>query len=184
MRAIMVFHRSPELPSLSELAHSMNELLGLGCGLIKEDKLIPAGDYEDAGKEVHEARLYVELPDLEEDEGDPVVHYQAIPRLDRDEAIAEIIDEIVAQEPALREAIDANVRDILLTCEESFASYDAASALAYVVASETECGLLVISDEDEEGTVWFSDAESFWEAEFGDDEDDDGADFEGDDEEE
>ncbi|HMZ52591.1 MAG TPA: hypothetical protein PK988_10020, partial [Candidatus Sumerlaeota bacterium] len=94
----------------------------------------------------------------------------ATPRLDRDDSIQKIIDEILQQDETLKEELDRNKRDVMLTFDESPAGMEAGYALAYTIASETGSGILLPSANDEDGTLWFEDAEDFADEVFGDDE--------------
>ncbi len=161
MSAIMIFQKDTELLSISEISHSLAEFLGLGCAVVVEDRRVAVGEYEGSTGEFHDGRIYVELPELQEEEGEPTVDYHAAPRLDRDETWQRIADEIIEQEPALRPEIEENARDILLTFDDTVAAIEAATAIAYIVAGETNSGLLVRSSEEDEDSVWFPNAEAF-----------------------
>lgn len=173
MPAILIFQKEAQYLTLTEIAQSLNEMLGVTCSLSTEaGRMSPTlADKESA--QFRKGTIYVEIPDLEEDEGEPVVSYEAAPRGERDEAVQEMLEEILSQDNSLSETFSANSRDIVLSFDESPAGVEAGSALAYAIASETGSGLLVIGSEDGEGTVWFSDAEEFADLVFGDDEDED-----------
>ncbi|MDX9975762.1 MAG: hypothetical protein RBU21_22465 [FCB group bacterium] len=170
MPVIMVFQKNPELLSISEISHSLTELLGLTCGVMIDGKKVDIDDYDGATRELTQGTIYVDLPDLEEDEGQPVLDFAATPRLDRDDEMQGFIDEILEQEDSLRAELDENTRDIMITSSEDPAAIEAASAIAYVVASETESGILVRTSDEDDDTVWFADAEQFADFVFGEEE--------------
>ncbi|HMX61676.1 MAG TPA: hypothetical protein PKD58_01255 [Candidatus Sumerlaeota bacterium] len=173
MPYILLFQRGGELLSLSEISQGLSELLGLACSVEVGGKRIAAGEWNKASAEFHEGKIYVELPDLEVDEGTPLVSIEATPRLDRDDSIQKIIDEILQQDETLKEELDRNKRDVMLTFDESPAGMEAGYALAYTIASETGSGILLPSANDEDGTLWFEDAEDFADEVFNDDEEGD-----------
>lgn len=176
MPVLMIFQHGTDLLSISEINHALGELLGLSCRAYVNDKAVPVDEYKGAARELSQGQIYVDLPDLQEDEGLPVVQYEVIPRLDRNESMQGFIDEILEQDSTLKKEIDQNSRDIVITSDESAAAVEAASAIAYVVASETASGVLVRTTEEEEETVWFSDAEEFADFVFGEEEEVDGED--------
>lgn len=185
MPAILIFQKEPQYLTLTEIGQSLSEMLGVTCSLQNEAGRVAPTIADKETPEFRKGAIYVEIPDLEEDEGEPIVSYEAAPRGERDEAFQKMIEEILSQDNSLAESLSANSRDIVLTFDESPAGVEAGSALAYAIASETASGLLVIGSEDGEGTVWFSDAEEFADLVFGDDEDDeeyDDEEDEGDDE--
>lgn len=173
MALIMVFQQNPELMSFTEISHSLIELLGVTCEMMVEGKAMSLSEFKDAGKELTEGTIAVNLPDLEADEGEPVLSYRASPRLDREEDFQKFINEILAQDADLSEPLNSNSRDIFLTCDDTSAGLEALSAIAYVVASETGSGLMVVDSDAEEDTVWFSDAEEFADEVFGEEVDED-----------
>lgn len=171
MPAILIFQKSNEELTLADFSNGLEELLGLSCGLVVDGRRI---DPSSAGTEPFESgTIYVDLPELEEDEGKPEVLVDSAPRLDRDETFQALIDEIVEQDAELAPDMNQNSRDILLTFEETPAALEAGSALAYVIAAQTDSGILIRSSDDQEDSIWFADAEEFAEYVFGDDEDED-----------
>ena len=155
MPFIMIFQKTSELLSAAEISELMKEILGYGCEAVE-------GDAPVSGAELHRGRLYVHLEDLDPSEGKPEVQYEALPRLDRDDTLQKLIDEIVEQDPSLGEEMNRNTRDILITFPDTDAATDAGYAVAYIVAAETESGLLLPSFDEETETLWFSDAEEFY----------------------
>jgi len=171
MPAILLFPKEP-LPLRAEaLKESMSQALGLSCFPCKEggDRL---DEFEAAEDGVQSGKVFVELPELESDEGSPEVNFEMVPRLDRDESIQAMVDEILEQESGLRQEIEENGYDIILTFDDTPAGVEAASALAYVLASETGSGVLIPAFSEEDDTVWFQDAEDFADAVFGEDDED------------
>lgn len=155
MPLIMIFQKAPGLLSVGEISELMKEMLGYGCEPL-------AGNTDPPTGELHRGRLYVHLEDLGPDEGQPEVQYEAIPRLDRDPTLQQLIDEIVEQDPELDEVLNQNARDILITFPDTDAASDAGYAVAYVVAAEAESGILLPSFDEDSETLWFSDAEEFY----------------------
>ncbi len=155
MPFIMIFQKTPELLGAAEISELMKEMLGYGCEAVVDDATPQAG-------ELHRGRLYVHLEDLGPEEGKPVVQYEALPRLDRDPVLQQLIDEIVGQDPSLDEDMNHNSRDILITFPDTDAATDAGYAVSYIVAAEAESGLLLPSFDEESETLWFTDAEEFY----------------------
>lgn len=182
MPAILIFQKDPQYLTLTEIGRSLSEMLGVTCSLQSEAGRVAPTIADKETPEFRKGTIYVEIPDLEADEGEPIVSYDAAPRGERDEAFRQMIQEILSQDESLAESLTENSRDIILSFDESPAGVEAGSALAYAIASETASGLLVIGSEDGEGTVWFSDAEEFADLVFGDDDDEE--DYEDDEEEE
>ncbi|MCC6548193.1 hypothetical protein IT570_13585 [Candidatus Sumerlaeota bacterium] len=170
MPYILLFQRSGELLSLSEISQGLSELLGLTCAVEMSGKRIAPGDWNKSSSEFHEGRIYVELPDLAAEEGVPLVTIEATPRLDRDDSIQKIIDEILSQDGTLKAELDENTRDVMLTFDDTPAGLEAGYALAYTISSETGSGILLPGSADDDGTLWFEDAEDFADEVFGDDE--------------
>lgn len=188
MPAILIFQKSGNLLSLKDITKGLEDLLGLGCSLMVNGKRLPSDEWENAGDGFQDGQVFVDLPDLETDEGQPMVVFSAAARLDRDESIQLMVDEIVEQEITLDADLNKNARDILLTFEDTPAGMEAGYAIAYAVASETGSGILFPGFTDDDDTVWFEDAEDFADAVFGeedegDDEDYDEGDEDGEDEE-
>lgn len=105
--------------------------------------------------------LFVELPELEEDEGDPIAQLEVFPRLDREQDLQSMIDEIVAQDKALDKALNKNQSDILITFDDSPAAFETACMAAYVIAEAIEGGVLIPAFEEGEETLWFDNADDF-----------------------
>lgn len=185
MPAIMLFQKSGALLSLAEISQSLSELLGLNCSIMIDGDRISHDEYENASAELHSGTVYIELPDLEEDEGEPTVSFEALPRLDRDDSMQKLIDEIVDQEISLKSDLNDNSRDLVLSFDDTPAGMEAGYALAYTIASETGSGILFPGFTDDDDTVWFDNAEDFADAVFGEgDDDDDDEEDEEDDEDE
>ncbi len=166
MPFILVFASESEPIDLTKLSLDFKELLGVGCSL--------QVDGEEAGEDdvAHDADggisidVRVDLPELDSSEGQPIVHLDSHPRLDREEAVQSIIEEILEQDETLSDIIEMNGRDFMLTFETTPAGLESARALAYVLATKTNSGVLLSESEDEE-TWWFENAEEFGDAAFG-----------------
>ncbi len=181
MSVIVIFQNKPTPLSLLEISETLEGLLGLPVTLAKDGKPVKLEDYPGRDQPLKEGALWVALPELEEDEGDPILDYAAIPRGDRDDAIKELVAQMVEQDPSLAPIVTKNALDIIITFEGSAASVEAGCAVAYAVAAAAESGVLLLDgpdegefeedgedDEEQEGaedeggeTVWFPDAESF-----------------------
>lgn len=172
MSAILLFGRDDTVPSFRRLSESLVELLGLEARFLQDGTSLAPADVDGADEPLSDAHLHVELPDLEEDEGEPTIHVAVTPRDDRDPAIQELINEILRQEPRLKESLEGNRWDILLSFEDSSAAVEAGVAFAYIYATETGSGVLVRGEDEDAETLWFADAEDFADFVFGDDEED------------
>ena len=177
------FGNWPEPFAIAFHIDRLSAVLILLTGLMALASLIFAQSDADPGRDqpLKEGALWVALPELEEDEGDPILDYAAIPRGDRDDAIKELVAQMVEQDPSLAPIVTKNALDIIITFEGSAASVEAGCAVAYAVAAAAESGVLLLDgpdegefeedgedDEEQEGaedeggeTVWFPDAESF-----------------------
>ncbi len=170
MPAFIIFQADQHQPSLAEFSAVLNNQLGLGLKRYKEGKAVPVGDYSGLDEGGISEAVFVELLDLEKDEGLPVVKLDSFPRLDRSEELQEIVDQILDQESSLSTIFNENARDILIGFEETPAAIEASCALAYAVACELQTGILLLSHDETDGTVWFPDAEEFADFAFGEDE--------------
>jgi len=182
MPAILLFAKDALQLRAATFKESMTQALGLSCYPCREGGA-QTDEFEPAEDNVQSTRVYVELPDLEGDEGTPEVGIEIAPRLDRDESIQQMIDEILEQESSLKEDLQDNSYDIILTFDDTPAGVEAGSAVAYVLASETGSGVLIPAFSEEDDTVWFQDAEDFADAVFGEEDEDDEDDEDEDDEE-
>lgn len=170
MPFILIFANSTEPLSFLSIREGFRELLGIDCALQQEGEEVKVEklDYDnDGGLSVE---VWVDLPELDPAEGHPIVHLDSHPRLDREEAVQSIVEEILDQDETLAEIIEKNGRDFMLTFETTPAGLEAARALAYVLSSETQSGVLV-SESAEEETWWFDNAEEFGDAVFGEPDD-------------
>lgn len=170
MPIVLVFPKANKPLLLPELSDSM--ALALGVPFSKYDektgKRTPVADLTGTEAHLRSGSYYIEMPDLEEDEGSPVVQVELTPRLDRDEEIQELIDELVAQDPSLDEPMNQNAVDVLLTFGDHLAELEGGDALAFVIAAHAECGLLVPGAGEEEETIWCDSADDFAELAFPD----------------
>ena len=171
MPVIMIFQKDAEPLRVPEISESMAATLGVPCFVFEKGRKLSAAEAEGDQALLVDGQVWVELPDLEEDEGEPIVTFESSPRLDREDPLQEMIDEIVKQEPSLDEPMNTNQRDVLLTFDESMAGIEAGNALAYIIAAEAESGLLIPGFEDDQDTLWFDSADDFADAAFGEDED-------------
>jgi hypothetical protein len=115
--------------------------------------------------------LWVNLPELEDDEGQPVVHLSVEPRLDRDDSLQQLINEIIGQEAGLKEALDRNASDLIIEFDDTPAGFEAACMVAYVLSEETASGILVPAFDEGEEMLWYDTAEDFANEIFQDDDD-------------
>lgn len=122
--------------------------------------------------------LHLDLPDLDPEDGAPIVSYESIARLDRDEVMQQIVEEILDQDETLRPRLDKNKRDVMVTFDDNSASFEAASLVAFVVAAETSSGLLIPDFTEDGETVWFDNADDFLDALYGDEDDEEEGDGE------
>ncbi|CAN5436764.1 hypothetical protein BH09SUM1_BH09SUM1_17910 [soil metagenome] len=170
MPAILLFSREPYALKSAALSETMTQALGVSCFPCKDGERIAEFDAAEDGSQA--GAVSVDLPDLEEDEGKPIVNFEVAPRLDRDESIQKMVDEIVEQENSLSEEINNNTFDFILTFDDTPAAVEAGSVLAYIIAGETDSGILIPGFTDEDDTVWFDNAEDFADAVFGDETED------------
>jgi hypothetical protein len=173
MPVIMIFQQNDAPLAIRDLSESMAASLGVPCFLFDKGRKLSAADVQGEAGVLSEGQVWVELPDLQEDEGEPVVSFEIMAREERDEAVQEMIDEIVNQEGALQAVMNQNTQDIIITYEDTLAGYEAGNAFAYIVANETGSGILVPGTEEDEETLWFESAEDFADAAFSEDEDGD-----------
>jgi hypothetical protein len=174
MPLILVFQKNNEHLTIPKLSEDMVSLLGVPCFLFDNGKKLSAAESAGDIAELHEGQVWVELPELQPDEGEPLVSFECIPRLERDESLQELIEEVVEQEPGLDEALNHNARDIMLHFEDTMAGIEAGNALAYIIAQDTESGILIPGegeDEDDQESFWFETAEDFADAAFSSDDD-------------
>lgn len=186
MPVIMIFQKDTTGLTVVEVSELLHGSLGVDCCLYKEGEKIPLEDVARSGGEISQATVWVNLPDWEAEEGEPTVQVDISPRLDREEPVQKLVDELIEQDSTLDEDLNHNARDILLTFEDTAAGEESAYALAYVVASETGSGILIPGFEEGDDTAWFEDPEDFADIVFGDEDDEDIEDLElldGDDEE-
>jgi hypothetical protein len=139
----------------------------------------------------HEGAFFFDLPELEEEEGTPVAYFRQTIRAERSEEIQALADEIIAQDAEFEKLINKNQTDIVVSFEQTPASFEAAALLTYAFAESFSCGVLIPGFEEGEETVWFENAEDFAndvifgeddEDEDEDDDDDESSDVEDDDE--
>lgn len=177
MPYLMIFQKKDTNLDFEALLDRMVADLGVPfVGLKGESRVDPGKIDHDKGS------IWVDLEELAEDEGVPVADFEVTPRAKRSSELKKLIEEIVKQDDSLADDMAKNARDIVITWEDTIASSEAASALAYAIASDTESGILLPATSEEEETMWFETADDFADAVFGDDEDDD-EEYEDDDEE-
>lgn len=169
MPAIMIFQKETEGLAVSEISETMVEILGLDCCLYTKNAKVPLTDTGQSGTELTHGAIWVNLPDLHEDEGEPKVRVEITPRLDREQPIQDLVGELLEQDPALADHIEHNARDILLTFKDTSAGEEAAYVLAYVLATITAGSILVPGFEEGDETAWFEDPEDFADIIFGED---------------
>ena len=185
MPAILLFQKDNKALPLADLSDTMAASLGVFCFAWVQNKKVPAEELKGDARNLTQGQFWVEIPELQEDEGLPLVTVEVTPRLDRAEDMQGLIDEILSQDSSLKKVIDKNSRDILITAEDTAAGTEAANAIAYAVAEMTGSGLLLPGLADDDETLWFDSSDDFAEAVFDvsdDDEDDDDNDDLGDDE--
>lgn len=178
MPAILLFQKDNKALPLADLSDTMAASLGVFCFAWLENKKVPAEELKaDARNLGATGQFWVDIPELQEDEGLPLVTVEVTPRLDRDADMQGLIDEILAQDSSLKKTLDKNQRDILITAEDTPAGTEAGNAIAYAIAEMTGSGLLLPGLADDEETLWFDSSDDFAEAVFDtsddDDEDDD-----------
>lgn len=166
MPAFFMFTKENTLKDFPAISSSMAEAFGCGCYPLKDGK--KTSRLEGDAEGTISGSVHVSLPDLTPEEGEPVVQVEAMPRLDRSAEVQSMIDEIVEQDAELGKVMNENSFDIIISCDEGSAAMDAASSLAYVIASEAGTGILIPAfEEEDDDTLWFDDAEDFAEAAFG-----------------
>lgn len=168
MPVIFIFAMDNEPLLLPEVSSSLTGCLGVPCFAYRDERKLSAAELTDGGV-MSEGQIWVELPDLDPGDGQPLVSYEVAPRLDREDSLQAMVDEILDQEDTLREVMDRNSIDIMLTFDDTLAGMEAANCLAYVLAAGTGAGLLVPNFEGEEDTLWFDNADDFADAAFGED---------------
>ncbi|MCC5874701.1 MAG: hypothetical protein JJU11_00650 [Candidatus Sumerlaeia bacterium] len=171
MPAIMIFQKDATGLTVAEISDLLHGSLAVDCCLYKDGERIPLEDVERSGGEIASSTIWVNLPDWEEEEGNPTALVEVTPRLDREEPVQHLVDELLTQDASLDADLNHNSRDILITFEDTPAGEESAYALAYVIASETSSGILVPAFEEGDDTAWFEDPEDFADIVFGDDED-------------
>lgn len=189
MPAIILFQKDNKTLPIADLSDALAASFGVFCFSWKENRKIPAEELKGEARNLTEGQLWVELPDLQPEEGAPVVTFEITPRLDRASDMQELIDQILEQDSSLRKLIDKNQRDILITAEDTEAGIQAANAVAFAIAEATGSGLLLPGLAEDEETLWFDSADDFAEAVFDvsdddDDEDEDDEELEEDEDEE
>ena len=169
MNAILLFQKEPgDFPTVESICAEVLALTGFECRAIE----LPADEEEDDSGLALGFQL--EIPDLEEDEGEPVARVFTNHRLDRDENVQAFVDEILAEEPELAEIFDKVHTDVMILFEPEDAAEEAAYALAYSISKALGVGILIPPFEDEdEGTAWFETAEDFYDMLYAEGEDDD-----------
>ncbi|MBI1293253.1 hypothetical protein GC173_18770 [bacterium] len=168
MPAMLLFAVKPFKLEARELSSAIKDSFALTS--FPWDKGQKAKNFPPATDEGQSATFFIDLPELEEDEGDPIIEIEVTSRLDRDEEMQKMIDEIVGQEKSLAPRIDKNHSDILLTFEDTPAAFEVACMTAYAIAEATESGVLVPAFEEGEETLWFDNAEDFADEIFHDEE--------------
>jgi hypothetical protein len=171
MPAILIFQKDTTGLTVTEIAESLHGVMGIDCCLYAEGKKVGLDAPASAG-EIGDSIVWVNLPDLEDDEGLPTVRLEVAPRLDREDPIQALVDELIEQDKTLAETLNHNARDITLTFDDTPAGEEAAYVLAYIIASETSSGILVPAFEEGDDTAWFDDPEDFADIVFGEEDED------------
>lgn len=177
MPAIWLFPRSAEEPRAKELLAFAADEVG-----------VTARFYEDAAEDDDSTAYVFSVVEDEEEAGSARI--ECCPRTSRDEERQEMIDEIVGQAPDLKDELDRNGLDMIVSFDATEEDLLAGCVAAYAIASLGNCGLLITGldefeelaaeeagyephehDENCSHTRYYTNAEDFAEDFFGDDED-------------
>lgn len=171
MAVIMVFPADQEPITFSDLSSALQNAVGFPCFPFENGKKLSKADLP--SPELSSGALWLEVPETTPEDGEPVVHYEIHPRLDRDEALQGMFEEILNQDDSLDAALNQNSYDVILTFAEEPAAVEAAHCLAYVIGAGTGGAILVPAQDEEDEALWYDSAEDFADAIFGGDDEED-----------
>jgi hypothetical protein len=172
-----------DFPTPEAIAAEVVAFTGLECKPLPADDE-PAARGDAPAEEGIAFNLRLELPELTDEDGEPLIRIEANHRLDRDEDIQQFIDEVLEQDEDLRPIMEQNHRDIFVQFEDTPASEETAFATALAIAKILGIGILVPPFEEDDDTAWFPTAEDFYEVAYAEGDEDDDEDYEDEEEDE